>query len=222
MERGSIPATEAAFEALKDMLENIAMGIAAQFGSNCEVAVHNLTEGYTHTIDFIENGHVTGRKIGDDASEVVLEALKQTDLPDRYNYITHSREGKLLKSSTINIRDAQHKIIAVLSINYDISDMTVAANTIGEFLRVSGEEVQGGNTITNDVSELLDNLIEESRACVGKPVSAMSKDDKIKAITYLDRKGALLIKKSGEKIANYYGISKYTLYNYLGETGESD
>jgi predicted transcriptional regulator YheO len=34
----------------------------------------------------------------------------------------------------------------------------------------------------------------------------------------LDEKGAFLIKKAGEKICAYLGISKFTLYNYLEES----
>ena len=50
---------------------------------------------------------------------------------------------------------------------------------------------------------------------VGKPVALMTKDDKVKAIRYLSNSGALLITKSGDKIAKHFGISKYTLYSYL-------
>ena len=50
---------------------------------------------------------------------------------------------------------------------------------------------------------------------VGKPVALMTKDDKVRAIQFLSRNGALLITKSGEKIARHFGISKYTLYSYL-------
>ena len=49
----------------------------------------------------------------------------------------------------------------------------------------------------------------------GKPVALMTKDDKVKAIRYLSNSGALLITKSGDKIAKHFGISKYTLYSYL-------
>ena len=37
----------------------------------------------------------------------------------------------------------------------------------------------------------------------------------VKAIRYLSNSGALLITKSGDKIAKHFGISKYTLYSYL-------
>lgn len=49
----------------KDTLIQLARGIAAQFGPNCEVVVYDLTENdVEHSIVAIENGHVTGRKVG--------------------------------------------------------------------------------------------------------------------------------------------------------------
>ena len=43
----------------------------------------------------------------------------------------------------------------------------------------------------------------------------MTKEDKIKAIQFLNDAGAFLITKSGDKVAKYFGISKYTLYSYV-------
>ena len=43
----------------------------------------------------------------------------------------------------------------------------------------------------------------------------MNKDDKVRASQFLNKSGALLITKSGDKIAKHFGISKYTLYSYL-------
>ena len=51
---------------LLEMLEQIAKAIAAQFGSNCEVVIHELSGKSAYSsIVAIENGHVTGRKVGD-------------------------------------------------------------------------------------------------------------------------------------------------------------
>jgi predicted transcriptional regulator YheO len=69
--------------------------------------------------------------------------------------------------------------------------------------------------ITLNVSDLLDDLILQSVELVGKPVALMTKEDKVKAIQFLNQNGALLITKSGDKIAKHFGISKYTLYSYL-------
>ena len=57
-------------------------------------------------------------------------------------------------------------------------------------------------------------------ALTGKPVALMNKDDKIKAIQFLNQHGAFLITKSGDKIAKYFGISKYTLYSYIDSKQE--
>ena len=71
--------------------------------------------------------------------------------------------------------------------------------------------------IVRNVADLLDDLIEQSVQLVGTPVTLMTKDDKVRAIRYLNDTGAFLITKSGPKVCKYFGISKYTLYNYLDE-----
>jgi predicted transcriptional regulator YheO len=204
------------FQQIKPILESIATGITRHFGSRCEVAVHDTTHGIADTIAIIENGHVTGRKLGDSASETVLEALKNKDIEDRFGYIINSRDGKMLKSSTVNVRNAAGEVIAIICLNYDISDFALASRSLNEFLAVDAE-LPSPSAIPDNVNDLLDQLIEESHRHVGKPISAMTREEKADAIRYLDRKGALLIKKSSERICEYYGISKYTLYNYLGE-----
>lgn len=45
----------------------------------------------------------------------------------------------------------------------------------------------------------------------------MSKEEKIRAIQFLNDSGAFLITKSGDKVCKLFGISKYTLYSYIDE-----
>ena len=78
-------------------------------------------------------------------------------------------------------------------------------------------------TITHKVNDLLDELIRQSARLVGKPVALMNKDDKIKAIRFLNDSGAFLITKSGLRVCYFFGISKFTLYSYLDEAkGEKE
>ena len=65
------------------------------------------------------------------------------------------------------------------------------------------------------MADLLDDLIAQAVAVVGKPASLMSKDEKVQAIQFLNNTGAFLITKSGDKVSHYFGISKYTLYSYI-------
>ena len=195
----------------------MAAGIAAQFGSNCEVVVHDLSRHPDHSIVEIVNGHVTGRKVGDGASHVVIEQLQTNDPEpkDHLCYLTKTPDGKILKSSTVYIRNSKGKVSAIFSINYDISKLLMVESAVRDLFSTGEETQQTEPEKIVNINDLLDDLIEQSVALVGKPVALMNKDDKVKAIRFLNQNGAFLVTKSGDKIAKYFGISKYTLYSYI-------
>ena len=206
-----------------DSLKNIAHAIAVQFGSNCEVLIHDLNaERFHDSVVYIENGHVTNRKIGDGPSHIVLEALNsdQSELKDRLGYHTKTKDGRILKSSTIYIRDEEGKVRYILSINYDITGLMMTDNAI-RTLTETAEKPEETPQITNNVNDLLDDLIERSVKPFGKPVAYMTREEKTQAIKFLNDSGAFLITKSGDKVSNYFGISKYTLYSYLDNNKKS-
>ena len=197
----------------------LAKGIARQFGPNCEVVVHNLASNDPETsIVAIENGHVSGRRVGDGPSHVVLEALRDGGAvpEDRLSYLTKSEDGKILKSSTIYIRDDSGKAVGIFAINYDITLMLAMENALKGFTSTELPQEEPEH-IARNVTDLLDELIEQSVRLVGKPVALMNKEDKVKAIQFLNKTGAFLITKSGYKVCKYFGISKYTLYSYIDE-----
>jgi predicted transcriptional regulator YheO len=203
-------------------LRQIARGIAATFGSSCEVVVHDVSgKGNDSTIVAIENGHVTGRKVGDGASQVALEQVLSADEHpvDQLCYLTKTPDGKILKSSTMYIRGKNGRIAAILGINYDISSLLMAESAVRE-ITATREEPPGEPQRIVNVNDLLDDLIEQSVALVGKPAALMNKEDKIRAIGFLNQSGAFLVTKSGDKIAKYFGISKYTLYSYIDKQEE--
>ena len=200
-----------------ELLKQVAAGIAAQFGSNCEVVIHDVSgKGPEHSIVHIENGHVSGRKVGDGGSNPVLELWKQQDAKptDHLGYLTKTATGKVLKSSTMYIHNSRGKVVALLSINYDISSLLMVENAVKELISPQDQTQTEPERIVN-VNDVLEDLIEQSVALVGKPVALMNKEDKARAIQFLNKSGAFLITKSGDKIAKYFGISKYTLYSYI-------
>lgn len=199
-----------------ETLMQIAHGIAAQFGTRCEVLIHDLTNADAeYSIIHIENGYVTGRKEGDAASPVVLEQLKSGKVPDdRLGYLTRTPDGRILKSSTIYIKDEDGEPYAILSINFDISALSMIENALKELITPSNNQ-EKPKTITKNVNELLDELMRQSVELVGKPPAMMTKDEKITAMKFLSDHGAFLITKSGDKISKFFGISKYTLYSYI-------
>ena len=206
-----------------DLLRKLTKCLAEHWGSNCEVVLHDLkNKKYNKSICAIENGHITGRKIGGIGTNLGLEVMRGSDINgDKVGYITHTDDGKILRSTSIYIRNKKNEVIGALCINYDISSLVQAEKSIA-ILTNSNYEFNGNGQVreyfANDVDELLQKLILESISDIEKSVVNMTKEDKIRAISYLDRKGAFLIKKSVEKVARYFMISRYTIYNYLDES----
>lgn len=207
-----------------DFLKQLAHGLAIQFGSSCEIAIHDLkTKDLEKSIVYIENGHVSNRQTGDGPSGIVLETLQSdpSTIHDKLSYLTKTEDGRILKSSTFYIRDDDGSISYIFSLNYDITAFTAASTAIQSLIATKDNlpDLTGDSPrqITHNVNELLDLLIEQAVAKVGKPVTMMNKDDKVAVVQYLDHAGAFLITKSGDKVSSYLGISKFTLYSYMGK-----
>lgn len=202
------------------VLKQIARDLASQFGPECEIVIHDLkTNDPEHSIVYIENGHVTNRGIGDGPSNAVFDVIRhknqpENDLKDHAGYLMKTSDGKILKCSTSYIRDDDGSLHYVFGINYDITRLTMIESALHSLVTPVDKE-EKPKEITHNVNDLLDHLIEESVALVGKPVALMNKEDKVTAIQFLNDSGAFLITKSGDKVANYFGISKYTLYSYI-------
>ena len=184
-----------------EFYKRLAHGLALQFVPNCEVVVHDLeTEDVDHSIVVIETGHLSGRKLG-----------------DREPYLTKTTDGKLLKSSTIFIRNDEGKPVGILGINFDITLMKAFERSLDAFTGTGGTGYTEPEPITKNIGDLLEDLLHECEQFVGKPAALMTKDERIRAIGYLDRRGAFLISKSSERACEFFGISKYSFYSYLNE-----
>lgn len=97
------------------LLESVMKLIAAQFGPDCEVVLHDWSKEYESTIVAIENGHVSGRKVGDGGSNLGLEVMRgTTDGSNQLNYITQTQDGRMLRSSSLYLTDENGKKVGAL------------------------------------------------------------------------------------------------------------
>ena len=203
-----------------EFYKRLARSLALQFGPNCEIVVHDLeTEDMDHSIVVIENGHISGRKLGDGPSHIVLESMHEdaAEVHDRAPYLTKTADGKLLKSSTIFIRDDAGNPVGIMGINFDITLMKAFERSLHALTGTRDKGYTEPEPITKNIGDLLEDLLRECEQFVGKPAALMTKDERIRAIGYLDRRGAFLISKSSERACEFFGISKYSFYSYLNE-----
>ena len=202
------------------LLKTVIRMIALHLGPSCEVVLHDLTKDYQSTIIAIENGEVTGRKVGDPGSNLGLEVLRglSDESGDRFNYVTHTQKGLTLRSSSMYIRNDDGDVIGAICINTDVTNLLIVENELRKVIGIDWREGQQDKIeefFVSDVGDLADNMLRSAFAAVGKPQEYLKREDMMEVIEYLDRKGFFLITKSGDKICEVLGISKYTLYKYL-------
>src|SRR5512142_860148 len=107
---------------LRDVLVPVMKAIAQTVGPRCEVVLHDLraADRLGSTIVWIENGQVTGRRVGGPTTNLGLEALRTGDPnPDRFNYRTKTADGRELRSSSVYFRNGRGEIIGALCVNVD-------------------------------------------------------------------------------------------------------
>lgn len=207
----------------KSFVEHFLENLAEMLGANCEIVVHDFTGGFEQTIVKIINGHVTGRSIGACPTNLFFE--KHNDLKNERGdipvYYNTSGKGQVLKSSTTFIRDETGKITGAVCINYDVTDMITAQHAVNEFINYKWQvtESQQNEKVIyyKNVNEMLEYNLVLVEQMIGKPAAMMDKNEKIKALAFLDKKGVLQIAKAGLKLCEFFCISKYSLYAYLDE-----
>lgn len=194
------------------ILTRMGDAITKTFGTNCEVVVHDLNNKLDNTIVYIKNGHVSNRNLGDGASALAMDVFNHMDVfhKDKLNYII--RDGdKYIKCSSLFFNE-EDKLRYILSINFDITELIKTQEAINQLIVHEEEQV---DKFPVDVNDMLDRLILQSVEKVGKPIEQMNYKEKSIAIKFLDECGAFLIKKAGDKVAEVFGISKYTIYNHM-------
>lgn len=72
------------------------------------------------------------------------------------------------------------------------------------------------------IDDLLKSLMADSINRIGVPVAQMSKKQKMAGIRFLRDQGVFKVQKAADLAAQYYGVSKFTIYNYLNEIESED
>lgn len=200
---------------LDSLLENI----AEQFGSNCEVVLHDFTRGYESSVVKIINGHVTGRQVGAASTNRRLNALADKAFEDGV-YFTHTPYGQVLKCSSTTIKDEAGKTIGGICINYDVTDLMKAQKALSVFTEhgtSDSTDPEEQEIFFRNVNELLEYYLKLAESKVGMPASEMSKRERMDALSFLDEKGILQISKASNRLCEFFGVSRFTLYSYLEE-----
>lgn len=216
---------------LKGALVAIARAIARTIGPRCEVVLHDYREWDRSgsTIVWIENGHVTGRRVGGPTTNLGLEAMRAGYASaDRFNYLSRAKDGRTLRSTSIYFQNRAGKLIGSLCINVDVDAFVTARAALDALLGVEAQptgDPDEAETFGTDIGEVLDAQIQAALSRTGKPLPSLTREDRVAVVRHLDEKGAFLVKRAADRIARSLGISRVTVYAYLEEaraTGASN
>jgi len=196
------------------VLHPVVRGIVETFGRHCEVVLHDFREP-EHSIVEV-HGQVTGRRVGGSVTELGLAVIAQGDAAeDQYNYFTRTPGGRLLRSTTIPLRDPSGHVFGALCINFDITDLRLLSGALGE-LTMSSTEPRAVS-FADDIGQVIRTLIDEEEIMVGRSLDRMTKQDRLTIFRALDRHGVFALQRSVPQVAEYLGISRATAYSYLEE-----
>ncbi len=196
----------------------VVKGLGETFGKNCEVVLHDFSKMKSSIIG-IANGHITGRSLGSPMTETGLKAVRKGNIKDNIiNYTGKSIDGRLLKSSTMFIKDENDEVLGCLCINFDMSELAVAKKVIEELMNTNENDIgKNSNEAVNKVNNVLNDIVQKTLTDLGKPVAYMSKEEKVNIVKDLDYQGVFLIKGAIDYVAKVLCVSRYTIYNYLDE-----
>jgi len=223
------PRTDRERKLVIETLKGIVEGLQRTIGRNVEVVLHDLSRP-GHSVVAIANGQLTGRSVGspiisgpfDDLALQRLMSGEDVVAGEAFSivgdYRTRARSGRELDSTSIVLRDESGQAYAAFCINADRSKLreleTLVRSLVGSEALEPEPAAEGDAA---NVDGLVSEIIESGIAATGKAVAAMSREDKVEAVRYMNGRGLFLIRSSVDLVAASLGVSRFTIYNYLDE-----
>lgn len=200
--------------------------LGAALGPTVEVVLHDVTN-LDSSIIAIANGHVSGRKVGAPATDLMLRILRAGESNQR-SYVTGYKalspnSTKQLRSATYFIRRGS-RVVGTLCINADqtlLKNLESLTQRIGESYFA---EQDGADTdLTSEKPEMLSSSIADitsraiNSALATRPVDVeyYSTDDRLAVVQLLDSDGYFQLKGAVADLADALAISEPSIYRYL-------
>ncbi|NPV69061.1 MAG: hypothetical protein HPY55_00265 [Firmicutes bacterium] len=195
------------------------------FGPSSEASLVRLEEDGRAVVLAIENGSVTGRRKGDEAGAYAPSLCADLPAGEPVTRVVTGTTGRRFKCTSARIGPG-------LAISIVIE--TTVLEFMSGFLQglldtppsdwaarpAAGPERDAGQPLF-DLRKALTSMLREAETSVGRPVTLMTREDKLRVIGELDRRGVFLLRNSVEDVARALQISRFTVYNYLDSVRQS-
>lgn len=199
-------------------------------GPDYEIVLHDLTDK-RYSIVAIANGHVSGRSVGAPLTNLGLKIMTMGSYRNSdylINYNGASKTNRVLRSSTMFLKDDNGEVVAMLCINFDDSKYVALSEEILKLchpdeLILQNRSYDSVNSILNDVPENFSESIEEVTETVLQkvladkniPVDRLTQDERLSVVDILNQKGIFMLKGAVNEVAKQLHCSEPSIYRYL-------
>ncbi|MFI5794540.1 transcriptional regulator [Streptomyces sp. NPDC051677] len=192
-------------------------GIAATFGPVCEVVLHDYRRPEKSVVAVA--GAVTGRTVGGAMSEIGMRVLARgDDAVDELNYVTRTGAGKLVKSSTMVLRDSTGAVFGALCVNVDVTEVDRVQGLLAALAGTSGGPADAPvTTFGDDIDSVVDALLDAQLTRQDQTWAGLDRSRRLVLFRSLDERGVFAVRRAIEQVAARLGISRASAYSYLSQ-----
>lgn len=189
---------------------HIASALGETLAPFTEVVVHDLRSPH-HAILAIHN-NLSGRKIGDPATELGLARIADDEYPQVLaNYSNQFADGRRAKSTSIGIKDSDGHYFAALCLNVDVTVFRGIATMLEQFSAISGDGAK--ETLDPASTDALRDRIDRFAMTLATTPRALRTEQRRDLVQTLRNEGFLELKRSMDTVAQHLGVSRATVYN---------
>ncbi|MEU6140400.1 helix-turn-helix transcriptional regulator [Streptomyces sp. NPDC047081] len=210
-------ARDAERDAILAALRPVVDGIAATFGPVCEVVLHDYRRPEQSVVAVA--GSVTGRAVGGAMSEIGMRVLARgDDVADELNYVTRTGTGKLLKASTMVLRDSGGAVFGALCVNVDVTAVGEAHALLGALAGLGAGAAEAPlTTFGNDIDSVVDAVLDAHHLGGHRAWAGLDRAERLDLFRSLDEHGVFAVRRAVEQVAGRLGISRASAYSYLSQ-----
>jgi len=201
-------------------------------GPDYEVALYDIGSE-TNSLVAIANGYISGRAIGAPMTNMALNTMSNKLYKNsnyKLNYHGISKDQRILRSSTMFIKDENEELVGMLCINFDDSKFVNLSNEIlklchpNELIEkhctyesintLSDDEVE---TFSGSISEVTETVLNKVLASKNIPIDRLTQDERLDVIDMLIQKGVFMLKGAVSEVAKQLHCSEPTIYRYINK-----
>ncbi|MEA4932609.1 MAG: PAS domain-containing protein [Lawsonibacter sp.] len=203
--------------------------LGRMLGPDYEIALHDLSSKQP-SIVAIANGNISGRSIGAPLTNVAMQLIAEKAYLThdwKLNYRGLAANGKILRCSTLFLKDERGALIGLLCINFDDSRYRELSEKVFSLchpddyaarnIAISATESVEQETFYDSISAATEDafLVVTSNANI--PTDRLTQAEKLEIIQLLDKKGVFMLKGAIPVVAKRLSCSQASVYHYLSK-----